>query len=118
MIVAVTGGREFADWRIIDSTLDALHSKTAISVLVQGGANGADDIARTWAITNTVQIAEFRVTGTQWTRLGKSAGPTRNRLMLEVTRPNLLVAFPGGSGTANCVKTARELGIEVFEVQS
>lgn len=30
---------------------------------------------------------------------------------------NRLVAFPGGSGTANCAKTAKELGIVVTEVK-
>jgi hypothetical protein len=123
-IIAVTGGRDFDDYRLINSTLDSIHTGghillplARVDVLVYGGANGADDLAMQWAVLNWVQLCEFRVTGRQWQKNGRGSGPLRNRLMLEVTRPNLLVAFPGGSGTANCVKTARELGIVVLEVK-
>jgi len=47
---------------------------------------------------------------------GRAAGPIRNRQMLEEFRPAIVLAFPGGAGTANCVKTARELGILVKEI--
>lgn len=32
------------------------------------------------------------------------AGPIRNRRMLEQGKPDLVVAFPGGAGTANMVR--------------
>lgn len=122
-VIAVTGGGDYDDLKVVNSTLTSLHTGghllrplTRISLIVQGGCTGADELARGWAIMNVVQFCTFPVTETQWLKVGRRAGPARNRLMLEVTRPNLLVAFPGGGGTANCVKTARELGIEVLEV--
>ena len=42
----------------------------------------------------------------------------RNREMLERGRPDLVIAFPGGPGTANMVKLAREAGIEVIKVRA
>jgi hypothetical protein len=36
--------------------------------------------------------------------------------MLEEGKPDLVVAFPGGTGTANMVKQARAAGVEVLEV--
>lgn len=39
----------------------------------------------------------------------------RNRIMVELGA-DLCVGFPGGRGTANCVKLAREAGIKVMEV--
>jgi hypothetical protein len=39
----------------------------------------------------------------------------RNQQMLDEGRPDLVVAFPGGAGTANMVKLARAIGCEVIE---
>jgi hypothetical protein len=36
----------------------------------------------------------------EWERLGRKAGPIRNQRMLEEGKPDLVVAFPGGTGTA------------------
>jgi hypothetical protein len=35
--------------------------------------------------------------------------------MLDEGKPNLVVAFPGGTGTADMVQRAREAGNEVIE---
>jgi hypothetical protein len=123
VIVAVTGGRDFCNGALIESVLDALHfgsptqNKTHIELLVHGGCVGVDTIAGLWAYTNCIQTCVFAITDVQWRMAGRGSGPYRNRQMLEVTRPNLLVAFPGGCGTANCVQIARGLGIEVLEVK-
>jgi predicted Rossmann-fold nucleotide-binding protein len=42
----------------------------------------------------------------------------RNRQMLTEGRPDLVVAFPGGKGTANMVALARKAGVEIVEVQA
>jgi ABC-type Fe3+-hydroxamate transport system substrate-binding protein len=47
-------------------------------------------------------------------KYGPSAGPIRNGRMLEY-KPDLVIAFPGGRGTANMVKQARKAGIAVVE---
>jgi len=49
----------------------------------------------------------------EWHRHGKRAGPIRNQRMLEEGQPDLIVAFPGGHGTADMVRRARQAGIEV-----
>ena len=122
-IVAVTGGRDFSNYRLVSSTLDSLHAGghtlgplCRLDLIVHGGCTGADALADQWALSAHVQTCVFFVTPVQWKFFGRSSGPRRNRIMLEVTCPGLLVAFPGGAGTANCVKTARELGIEVLEI--
>ena len=51
-----------------------------------------------------------------WEGLGRKAGPIRNQQMLDEGKPDLVVAFPGGRGTANMMRIAREAGIEVIEV--
>jgi hypothetical protein len=38
--------------------------------------------------------------------------------MLDEGRPDLMVAFPGRSGTAHMVRIARAAGVEVIEVNA
>ena len=52
-----------------------------------------------------------------WEKHGRAAGPIRNKLMLDEGRPDLVVAFPGGRGTANMVKQASAASVEVIEVR-
>lgn len=47
---------------------------------------------------------------------GKKAGPIRNAFMLKDSRPDVLVKFPGGAGTANMVLLAFHAGLRVIEV--
>jgi hypothetical protein len=37
--------------------------------------------------------------------------------MLDEGKPDLVLAFPGGRGTANMMRQARERGVRVVEVQ-
>jgi hypothetical protein len=46
-----------------------------------------------------------------------AAGPRRNRRMLVAFKPDVVLAFPGGAGTASCCAVARELGIPVIEAR-
>jgi hypothetical protein len=48
-----------------------------------------------------------------WHEHGRGAGPIRNRQMLEEGRPDLVVAFPGGHGTAGMIKLALKAGVPV-----
>lgn len=50
-----------------------------------------------------------------WERNGRAAGPIRNRQMLD-GKPDLVIAFPGGKGTADMVAEAKRRGIAVREV--
>lgn len=112
-VVAVTGGRDFADGEYLIEIMDALHRERRIDVLVHGDATGADAIAKGWADSRAIQTCAFRVSKQQWDKIGFGAGPQRNEMMLEITRPNKLVAFTGGKGTRNCVEQARKMGIDV-----
>ncbi|MEM9912925.1 MAG: hypothetical protein AAF922_19365 [Pseudomonadota bacterium] len=47
--------------------------------------------------------------------MGRAAGPIRNKEMLDEGCPDLVVAFPGGRGTANMVKQAQAAGVEVLD---
>lgn len=114
MRVMVTGGRHFDDATKAFNALDALHQhRGPITLLIEGGAMGADRIARTWALLHAVHITTFEA---DWERRGPKAGPERNRRMITEGRPDLVVAFEGGAGTASAVSLARAARIEVLDL--
>jgi hypothetical protein len=112
MRVLVTGGRDFSDRLLVERTLNSIHLNQEITVLIHGAARGADELAGTWAYENHIIESVFPA---NWSKYGKSAGPIRNKQMLLEGMPDLVVAFPGGRGTANMVQQARNAGIPVME---
>jgi hypothetical protein len=49
-----------------------------------------------------------------WERLGKRAEKLRNDFMLVDSRPDYVIAFPGGRNTADLVAKALATGIQVL----
>lgn len=82
--------------------------------IIHGDAPGVDHLADTWAVVNWVQIKRFPA---KWDQYGRGAGPLRNQQMLDEGKPDLVIAFPGGKGTANMTKLAREAGVKVIEIE-
>lgn len=110
MRVLVCGGRDYGDAAVLGRFLDALHHERAFSTLIEGGARGADRLARRWAQSRGVQVVTYPA---QWDAFGKRAGFLRNRQMLEEGRPDMVVAFPGGRGTLSMVMLAVEASVPV-----
>lgn len=118
--VVVTGGRSYEDRTTAYNVLSTLgladeneyRMPTGIEI-AHGGARGADTIADDWAVVHWVPVTAFEA---EWDRYGKRAGPLRNAKMLKEFKPDLVVAFPGGEGTANCCLAARTLDIPVLEI--
>jgi len=111
--VLVCGGRDYDDQRHLNETLDKLHVEHKFSVVIEGEARGADTLARVWAEGRKVEVAKFPA---DWKLNGRKAGPIRNRRMLVEGKPDLVVAFPGGTGTAHMVRIAREAGVKTIEI--
>jgi hypothetical protein len=81
------------------------------TVLAHGGATGADALCAEFAERYDIPCKVFRA---DWKRLGVKAGPLRNAVMLDAFEPDVVIAFPGGRGTAHCVKIAKEKRIWVL----
>lgn len=112
MRVLVCGGRDYADKARVFATLDALHATTPITCIIDGCARGADALGATWAVARNIPQDRFPA---DWNTHGTAAGPIRNAQMLSEGKPDRVVAFPGGTGTANMIALARKAGVLVQE---
>lgn len=106
--VLVTGGRSYADQGAVWGALDALSPPPAC--VLTGGAPGADSLAARWAHHHGVPV---EVIWPEWRTLGRAAGPRRNAALVAL-KPGLVLVFPGGNGTADCLVRARKAGLRVW----
>jgi hypothetical protein len=83
-----------------------------LSTIIQGGADGADRLAAEWGWDHGIPVRTFNP---DWEKHGKAGGPVRNQRMIDEGRPEGVVAFPGGKGTADMVQRARAAGLTVWE---
>lgn len=109
MRVLITGGRDFGDREMLWLALDRLNAKHGFTLLIHGDAKGADRLAGEWGSARSVPVDAHPA---DWKRHGRGAGPIRNRKMLE-EKPDLVIAFPGGKGTADMVAVAKAAGLQV-----
>ena len=110
--VLITGGREYSNRKYVFEYLDEFHKATPISLLIHGGATGADYLAGEWAKSREIP---FKVYPAEWKKYGKRAGPIRNQQMLDEESPEFVIAFPGNSGTKDMINKAEKAKITVFK---
>jgi hypothetical protein len=112
MRVLVCGSRDLGrEW--LKKIRDRLEKLPPDTVIVEGGARGADLLARTAALDTGLNVIEIPA---NWRKYGPSAGPIRNRQMLDLA-PGLVIAFhpnvEESKGTKDCVGQAKRRGISV-----
>lgn len=112
MRLLVCGGREYRNKAALDHALDRVHAQFGITLLIEGGARGADRLARMWAKRNRV---DFRTFDAEWNKYGNRAGPIRNSQMIAEGLPEAVVAFPGNEGTADMIKKAWAAKLPVWK---
>lgn len=113
MKVLVCGGRTYSDRFAVGRVLNEIHGDTPIHLVIHGGARGADSLAHEWARQHKIACAVYPA---DWDTHGFSAGPIRNQAMLDTEKPDLVVAFPGGTGAHDMVRRAYKLGVKVREI--
>jgi hypothetical protein len=119
MRILVCGGRDYYKYGEFDRLMDRIYSELCEGegldcVVIQGGAKGADFLAKGWAWSMNFECLEFPA---DWKKHGKAAGSIRNQQMLDEGKPDVVVAFPGGYGTRDMVDRARKSGVGVLEVK-
>jgi hypothetical protein len=116
MRVLVCGGRDYTNRAAVFDDLDMLHALHVGDIcIIAGGAPGADTFAEEWARSKIGKRegVSFHGFKADWKKHGKAAGPIRNQAMIDKGRPDGVLAFPGGRGTADMVERAKAAGIEV-----
>jgi hypothetical protein len=120
MKLAIVGSRDYTNYYqlkiIIAKTLKKWNMKISdVTLVVSGGAKGADTLASQWAKEYKKPITMFIP---DWKAFGKAAGPMRNTdIVNECTH---MIAFPStkGKGTQDSIKKARNDNklVEVFYI--
>lgn len=110
--IIVCGGRDFADGSYVWNRLGEIDDSEGIAAVAHGGATGADSEAGAWARQSRKPVQVYQA---RWRQEGKAAGPLRNQRMLDDFKPDAVVAFPGGRGTADMVRRACDAGVRVIK---
>src|SRR3990167_6985013 len=107
MRILVCGSR---DWPDADMIRHILEQQPAGSVIVHGGARGADQMGGNIAKGLGFAVEEYPA---DWQRNGRAAGYMRNKQMVD-SKPDLVLAFSyrSSKGTAHTIDLARQAGIK------
>lgn len=124
--VLVCGGRDFTTTHMRSFALGKhelsyfnlrmaqMWEKREPTLLVHGNAYGVDRAAGQFSLTQ--QCNTFAVPA-KWNAKGKGAGHQRNWEMLNLLYPiDLVIAFPGGTGTANMISQAKRADVETIDL--
>ena len=115
MRILVCGGRDYGEHYEERLNIRRVLNQYADEevTIIEGGARGADTEARIWAGMFNKPCLHFPA---GWKEHGKAAGPIRNQQMLDEGKPDLVIAFPGGRGTADMISRAKKAGVKVIEI--
>lgn len=119
MRVLVCGGRdldESAVWNWLErfghqDAAEAVGRDERITSVIHGAASGADNAAAGWGEFEGVRVIAYPA---DWRKHGKAAGPIRNTQMLREGKPSLVIAFPGGRGTADMIRQAEAADVPIL----
>lgn len=114
--VGIVGSRTFNNYcflaEVVAGYLQA-HNLTP-SVIVSGGADGADALAERYAREHNIPLQIYPA---DWKRYGRSAGAKRNQEIVNMS--DILIAFrvSNSAGTTITINMARTKGISVHVVE-
>jgi hypothetical protein len=109
MKVIIAGSRSINDIELVKYAV--LESGFDITEVVSGRARGVDTLGEIWARENNISLAYFPA---DWKKYGRAAGPIRNAEMAKYGEALIAIMESGSKGTANMVKNAKALGLEIF----
>ena len=108
MKTIIAGGRDYQLTEEDEQFLDTLD----ITEVISGTCRGADKDGEKWAKLRRIPVRRFPP---DWVKHNKAAGFIRNVEMAKYAQ--VLVAFPGGKGTAHMLREAKRLGLVVYDMK-
>lgn len=102
MKLAVIGSKQFTDYSKLKSVLDSI---SGISVIISGGAQGTDTLAKHYSFQNKIEFLEFPP---DYKKYGNKAKHIRDRKIVE--HCDRVIAFWDGNcdGTKYTMNYARQ----------
>ncbi len=112
MRLLVAGGRHLDDVTPIRRALDLVHARGPISVLIHGGSGFLGIASEDWAREQKLHVVRYPA---NWREFGKRAESIRNEFMLTDSRPDMILALPGGNDTRDLVARALAARLPVVD---
>ena len=111
--LAIVGSRNFDDYELLLTKVDKLVPLHKITMIVSGGAQGADSLGEKYAKNNNIPIKIFKP---DWKKFGRSAGIIRNKDIISAA--DVVIAFWDGEskGTLNSIDLAKKNGKKLIIV--
>lgn len=106
MKLAIIGGRDFNDYARLCRVMET--AKTPITMIVSGGAIGADMLGAKWADEHDVAKEIFLP---DWKNLGKKAGFIRNQQIIDNADAVLAFWNKVSKGTEHSISLANKKGL-------
>ncbi len=107
----VIGGEGYRHKLVVHAILDRVHRRSGIKQLIVNDCPAVSDWAREWAKPERVDVT---LVACDLERDGKNAEFCRNATMLK-TRPDGMIAFPGGGSTELMLAQARRAGVKIWQ---
>ena len=116
MKILVCGSRYYNDYEKIYKVLKNLKKEHKEIIVIEGGAKGADSLAKKAATDLNLPVKEYPA---EWKKYGRAAGPKRNQKMLDENSDiKLVIAFhediENSKGTKDMIKRARKKNLEII----
>lgn len=111
MKLAIVGSRNFNNQEYFNNIIDQFIETNGVpSMIISGGASGADTLARNYAITRNIQLIEHMA---DWSK-GRGAGPERNTKI--VNDCDIMIAFPSNEskGTFDSIRKCQKMNKKVM----
>lgn len=111
--VVIAGSRNFNNYEmfanIVGEFLKPIYEEYEM-IIVSGHCSGTDLMGERYAKENGFEVEIYPA---EWKKYGRSAGPKRNKQMVDVA--DFAIAFPSvnGKGTHSMIKYAKQKGIPI-----
>lgn len=115
MRLLICAGRHYADTLMCERVLDAYRDIKCVQVLIHGASQFLGNVLEDWAREHEIDVVRYPP---NWKKHGKQAERQRNQFMLNDSRPDVVIALPGGDDTRELILQARAAGIHVLTLDS